>query len=227
MNASQRFSPLYKLIRAGQLEEALQWLQSEAKPDARNWHERSRILCSMQRHDAALQAADCALELEPDNVDYLTERGTIYFHLRKYALAFMDFDRAVALAPQNPFPLACRAYLKEKLGHTQAAVEDYERALALDPEDAVLHNNLGLLLEKLGWEQKALAHFEKAYRKALESEIFFPAPPSSPPLEKNASETGSPHTLRSVLWGLITQPHMRREFWEFIRKGLRLRRRTS
>lgn len=217
-------SRLISLLEEGKTEEALHWLEAQ-KPNAALWHEKSRVLCTLGKLNEALQAANTALELDPDNPTYLVERATVYIHMKRYGLALLDMDRAVVLAPENPFPLACRAYLKDLTGKTEEAIIDYQKALTLDPEDAVLHNNLGLLLEKLGWKQKACDHFARADQLACEMKLFLePLEKSMPQSERvTAEEDSAPRTGWAVMKGLFRSAALREEFLTFILELLRLR----
>jgi tetratricopeptide (TPR) repeat protein len=223
------YSRLVSLLEDGKTEEALLWLEAQKPANALIWHEKSRVLCTLGRLNEALQAANSALELDPDNPVYLVERATVYIHLRRYGLALLDMDRAVILAPDNPYPLACRAYLKDLTGNTEGAVDDYQKALALDPDDAVLHNNLGLLWEKLGWKQKSGDLFAKADQLAREMGLFLE------PVEKSLHQTESPPageaavplTRWAILKGLFNNATLRKEFLTFILQLLRLRNKNS
>lgn len=114
------------------------------------------------KFEEALQEVNKALEILPDQADFLSERGVIYFHLRKLDLALIDLNRAQELQPQNPYRYSSRAFLKDHIGDIQGAISDYQKAIELDPEDAIAYNNLGLLEEKLGYQERAKQNFKKA-----------------------------------------------------------------
>jgi len=224
MEKSENFSQLHEYLRRNDLEGALKWLCQLAPRNARNWYERSRILCTLGRNEEALHAINHALEIEPGKADFLIERGTIYMHLKKFTLAILDMNSAVESNRLNPFPLACRAYLKEHMGQTLEAIEDYKKALELDPSDAILHNNLGLLQEKLGWQEKSKYHFKIADSLASKSLSRAKNP------EQNVIKMDNvitPDLIRSnnyakIICQVITTPKVRKEFLSFLARSLRL-----
>lgn len=169
-------------------------------------------LTRLQKTQQALECINRAIEHQPQEADYLAERGVVYLHMKKYALALLDFDAAVSLQPEHPYRYASRAFMKEAAGDLQGAVKDYEMALSLDPEDAVVHNNLGLILEKMGRNQEARNNFSKA--DALLKSFPIPAPPQEQtiPEEKPAPEK----TLGKVLRETITTRQGRAEFIRWI-----------
>ncbi|MCS6916967.1 MAG: tetratricopeptide repeat protein [Chitinophagales bacterium] len=202
---------LRRFLEEGRLEEALAWLESIQPADARVWHERSRILCKLDRVEEALQAANMAVELAPDNATYLLERGTILLRMKKLAVALLDMNRAVELDPFNPFPLACRAHLKDLAGDTEGAIADYEKALTLDPDDALLMNGLELMQEKLAWnrgdpEDSAAFPFLIPFQQDKEVSAFSPLDREDP----------GPRLRFELTLRMLRNPEMRRQFLRFV-----------
>lgn len=112
--------------------------------------------------DQSIQLLNECLSIEPENPEYLSDRGLSYFMQGKGQQALTDFDRAQALQPQNPYRYSSRAYIKDALGDTAGAIEDYQKTLELDPQDAIAYNNLGILLEKQGKKSEAQRLYKKA-----------------------------------------------------------------
>ena len=122
----------------------------------------AKSLVKAQKLEAALEAFDAALSLEPGNPDILNDRGVTYFHLNQLDAALEDLNAAVQIQPDYSYRYSARAYMRDRNGDTEGAVADYRRAVQLDPEDAIAYNNLGLLEEKLGRKQAAAKNFKKA-----------------------------------------------------------------
>ncbi|MFT7612276.1 MAG: Flp pilus assembly protein TadD [Parvicellaceae bacterium] len=115
-----------------------------------------------QNPKAALKELSRAIELEPNNADYHSEKGVALFHLNRKIESISELNIALKLEPDNPYRYSSRAYLKDSMGDTKGAVEDYLICTKMDPEDAIAFNNLGILEDKLGRKQKAKERFEKA-----------------------------------------------------------------
>lgn len=113
-------------------------------------------------YDAALTLFNSAIEKEPKNPTYYSQRGVCFFHLKNLEAALADMNTSVKLDPEYSYRYASRAYIKDASGDVKGAIEDYTRATELDPEDAVSFNNLGLLEEKLGYIEASKKNFKKA-----------------------------------------------------------------
>lgn len=130
------------------------------------YHEKAYQLSKERNFDAALKAFEKALELHPNSVDIISDRGVVYIHLKEKQKALNDFNRAVEMQPDYSFRYSARAYALDFFGNTEDAIKDYEKAIELDPKDAVAYNNLGMLQEKLGYKKMADANFERADKLA-------------------------------------------------------------
>ncbi len=200
-------------MREGKWAEAYQAFAKWQHPEALLYQ--TICLTRLQKPEEALACINRALELQPQEADFLSERGVVYLHMKKHALALLDFDAAVHLQPDRPYRYASRAFLKEAAGDLQGAVKDYEKALALDPEDAVVHNNLGLLLEKLGRNQEARSNFSKA--DALLKSFPMPAPP--PEATPSAEEVPQGKTMGQILKETIGTRQGRAEFFRWMTRS--------
>lgn len=213
---------LRRFLEEGRLEEALAWLERIQPADARVWHERSRILCQLDRVEEAYHAANMAVELAPDNSTYLLERGTILLRMKKLTVALLDMNRAVELDPFNPFPLACRAHLKDLAGDTEGAIADYEKALTLDPDDALLLNGLELMREKLGWNRT-----DPQKNAAFPFFLPFQQGKDSTDLAGPGEENEGPRLRFELTLRMLRNPEMRREFLRFVANFFRRSRQAD
>jgi tetratricopeptide (TPR) repeat protein len=201
------------LMREGQWEKAFQAFAQWQHPEALLYQ--TICLTRLQKTQDALLCINRALDLQPQEADFLSERGVVYLHMKKYALALLDFDAAVNLQPDRPYRYASRAFMKEAAGDLQGAVKDYEKALVLDPEDAVVQNNLGLLLEKLGRNQEARSNFSKA--DALLKSFPMPAPP--PEVEMPTEKELQEKTMGQILKETIATRQGRAEFFRWMMRS--------
>jgi tetratricopeptide (TPR) repeat protein len=82
----------------------------------------------------AVQSA--ALQLDPDNVEILADRGITLAGATSYWEAVDDLNRALELAPRRADLLVLRAAAYRFLDALELAGDDIERALKIDPANA-------------------------------------------------------------------------------------------
>lgn len=188
----------------------------------------------------AIECFLLATEAEPANADYHEQLGITWFHHGDKEAALECLERAQTLEPENPYRYSSRAYVRDSLGDTEGAVADYRIAVELDPDDAVAWNNLGLLEEKLGYKQAAAVKFKRADQLAEE----FGFGPSMQPKEVAESAESQPKkeipvvdasadapdeeepssgSIGSELRRAILTRAGRKEFWEFLKNGFRIK----
>lgn len=188
------------------------------------------ILCLNEgKWNDALIQFNKALDLEPDQPDYLGDRAVAYFQLGKTDLAIIDLNQAQKIDPKNPYRYSSRAFVKDSLGDTKGAIADYEKAIELDPEDAVAYNNLGMLEEKLGYQKKAAEKFKKADELAHKMEegksnefvMMTKSEKTKPnsPLGKEEAPRSRWHFMK---YGIFNKKG-RKEFLQFIKNGFKIK----
>ncbi|MEW6412621.1 MAG: protein kinase [Candidatus Zixiibacteriota bacterium] len=97
------------------------------------------------RRQLALQAANKALELQPDLVEGHLALGYCYYHCgRDYQSALREFDLALASQPNNAELLNAIAAVQRRQGNMSASVENFARALELDPRSHLKAFDVGL-----------------------------------------------------------------------------------
>ena len=174
----------------------------------------------------AILFLDKAIEEEPANPVYVSERGVCYLNLGQNERALKDMNQSVKLDPEYAYRYASRAFVKDKMGDIEGGIADYEIAVRLDPEDAIAYNNLGLMQEKLGYKKASERNFKRADKLADED------PDSLPNISKNETDkTAKPSVSlppvgsikRDSLWSIFTKiftdSATRKEFITFIKKG--------
>ncbi len=179
--------------------------------------------------DEALVQFNKALDLEPDQPDYLGDRAVAYFQLGKKDLAMIDLNQAQKIDPKNPYRYSSRAFVKDSLGDTKGAITDYEKAIELDPEDAIAYNNLGMLEEKLGYQKNAAEKFKKADELAdkMQGEksnefVMMNKKIDEKPVSPIQKED-TPRTQWQYMKYAIFSKKGRKEFIQFIKNGFKIK----
>jgi len=122
----------------------------------------------MLRRDfgAALVDFDRCVNIDPNDAQGYSGRGSVHFLQGKFQDAVDDYTKAIALLPKEARTLAQRGYAYSGLGDTEHAGADFEGALKLDPKDgAALLGRAELRRTKKEWPG-ALADYDAALAQA-------------------------------------------------------------
>lgn len=115
---------------------------------------------------APAQAAyDRALQLDPKNVEALTNRGALFFGQKAYEPAEQDIREALRLNPKQDAALNNQSLLMARRGQYAEALAFVERALAMQPNQPYYLNNKAYLLLMLNRPGEALPLIEESLRR--------------------------------------------------------------
>lgn len=124
----------------------------------------ARVWLAASRPAEALDAADRALAVVPDDRVALGARAMALTDLRRFTEAAEVAQRILASAPDDAHALSQGAALLSESRNGQTALDAAWRAVELAPDQAHSHLVLGLVAARLHQFQLA----ERAYRKALD-----------------------------------------------------------
>lgn len=113
-------------------------------------------------HEQALAYYNRSLELDPENIYALNNRGYTYNLMEQYPVALADFDRVLQINPDFAYALNNRGLARFKTGHEEEGIRDIERSLVLDADNAYAYLNLGIYSRDKGDFETALQHFHRA-----------------------------------------------------------------
>jgi Flp pilus assembly protein TadD len=116
----------------------------------------------------AVEEYEAALELDPDNVDVMTNLGVAYYQLGQPSMAIDMYNRAIEIAPEDADIRSnlAASYVQqfEPEGTTEPlemALEQYQKAVELEPDLPEAHYGLGAVYMLLGQTENAITSFEK------------------------------------------------------------------
>lgn len=116
----------------------------------------------------AVEEYEAALELDPENVDVMSNLGVAYYQLGQPSMAIDMYNRALAIAPEDAgiYSNLAAAYVQlyEPDGTTEPlemAREQYQKAVEIAPDLAEGHYGLGVVHALLGQIDEAVAAFER------------------------------------------------------------------
>jgi len=125
----------------------------------------------------AIDALTKAIEIYPNYIDALSERGSIYFLTRKHQLAVNDLDRVLASRPNNAKILHYRGLALTEIavkakdddndrktanGFAQRALADLSKAIEIAPNEYPYYNARGKLLLDFGFYKESVTDFDKS-----------------------------------------------------------------
>jgi TolB-like protein/Flp pilus assembly protein TadD len=169
----------YFLVRSTQedQEKALNYYEQVVRSDptsAEAWAGVSRVTANLsglgvvgwrEGRDRALQAAQRAVELDPELSDAHIALGKVYMNFdQNFTAAKLELAKALELAPHSPFSLFWMAAVLTSAGDLPHAVMLYEQSIAEDPLD-------GEAYLQIGEAQRFAGHYNEAemsYRRAID-----------------------------------------------------------
>lgn len=123
---------------------------------------RALALMELDRWAEARKLIDKALELDPNNLRAVFQRGRINRVESKLDLAEADFRQVNAAFPRDRLTLQQLGELSKIRNDYPAAIGFFRQVLAIDPEDVGAHYNMMLLYRKTGLKEEA-AREEKIF----------------------------------------------------------------
>lgn len=137
--------------------------ESQASEETAALVEAYRAEIDAGRYILALAYLNQAVELDPNLVDAVAERGSLYYHqFGNVEAALSDFTRAIELEPGEAWLYDERAQVNKELGNHEAAFADWADCLAHDPEYHSCYKNRALLYQDLGLSDEALLDINHA-----------------------------------------------------------------
>lgn len=147
--------------------QAKEAFKAEAPHDAAH-QENPTNWCGLHaaRNELVQALSDCtyALSVNPDDVQALSNRGSIYLVAKDARAALADFNRAIALKSGEPTLHFNRGVALSDLGQSDPAIADYSEAIRLRPDLVIALHNRGYEYELKGDRVRAIADYEAALR---------------------------------------------------------------
>jgi tetratricopeptide (TPR) repeat protein len=116
--------------------------------------------------EGALQDENAALRLDPNSVDALTVRGTIFVIKQQPDAAIHDLDSVLRREPHRADALAARGAAHGQKQEYEAALRDFDEVLQLDPRGFGVYHERAMIYRLLGRHDLAFPDFESAVRLA-------------------------------------------------------------
>ena len=111
--------------------------------------------------EEAVAEYEKALEIEPENIDLLSNIGVAYYNLGQLDKAIDHYSRAIEIAPSDADIRSNLAAAYVQLEQLDNALEEYQKAVELDPSLAQAFFGLGVVYALKGRTDDAIQAFEK------------------------------------------------------------------
>jgi tetratricopeptide (TPR) repeat protein len=149
----------------GEAVEAYEKVTKKFPTYARAWNNLGLDHDLLGKGSAALTCVKKAVDLDPDNSEYLVNLGNVYYNAKKFKEAVDVFSK---LVDQDPAAVFGWTGLGRSLNQTRRfkeAADAYEKAIALVPDQSDLHLLVAVIYhESLKDYKQALAHYEEYIR---------------------------------------------------------------
>ena len=160
-NVESLFNEACTHYQAGRLREAETYGELTLEQDGSHadaMHLLAVVLLQTNRADTASKLVLRALELKPDNADYLCTLGNILAVCGQAAGAVIAYEKAVAIKPDHAGAYSNLGAILKQTGRLDEAVNCYQLAASLEPTLPHPLNNLGIaLLESARFDEAVTA----------------------------------------------------------------------
>lgn len=133
-------------------------LPEDVKPLA----EQAKQAFERDKYADAEKLYDKALQLAPNNLYLLSNRGVVQFRAGKYKQSEESFRKAIAIAPEDHFSWCTLGIVEYSQGKYDEAVNALTKSLAINPKNSTAHNYLGITAAQKGWIEAAQKELETA-----------------------------------------------------------------
>lgn len=141
------------------VDKQVDFLRGVVRDDPRNaqaWTKLGNVLMDSQRYTEAAEAYGKVIELEPENVNVIVDRGTCYRRMGRPDVAAEHFRKAIEMDPRHPFAHRnLGVVMAFDLGDPKTAREEFEKYLELTPTAADRAEMEKLISELKRAEQEA------------------------------------------------------------------------
>jgi len=152
-------------------------VQTAVPAKAVEFYDQGKALWKALEISDAIDALTKAIEIYPNYIDALSERGTIYFLTARHQLAVNDLDKVLAVQPSNAKILHFRGLALTEIavktkdddndrktanGIAQRALADLSKAIEIAPSEYPYYNARGKLLLAFGFYKESITDFEKS-----------------------------------------------------------------
>ena len=113
-------------------------------------------------YNAAIDAYNMAITLDPKFTDAYKNRGSAYNQIGNYYKAIREFDKAIELDPKSAETYYNRGTACDNLGNYPQAIRDFNKAIELNPGLSFVYFNRGIAYHNLKNYRQAMRDYRTA-----------------------------------------------------------------
>lgn len=136
--------------------------RNEENFTAAQWVDKSYNFSMSGDYNKAIECANKAIQLNPENDKAWNNLGAAYYYLKNYNKAIEYANKASQLNPKNDSAWNNLGNAYSSLGDYNKAIEYLNKAIQLNSKNASAWNNLGLTYYSLGDYNKTIEYCNKA-----------------------------------------------------------------
>ena len=129
------------------------------EPDALLAYRISTCYSELGNWKQALDYIDKAIEMEPDDIDYISAKAELYWNSDDLDAAIAEMSKCVEAEPENYIYYHHRGWYNEHAGDLDGALEDYNTAIILEPKEAYNYMTRGRIYRAKGEDELAKQDF--------------------------------------------------------------------
>ena len=134
----------------------------ELKPDTDVYYSRALNALENQRIENAIVLYDKVLDIDPEHVDSLFDKGRLLVYLNQTDEGMALIDHALSIEPKNTKILNYKGNLQAKNENFDDALMYAEAVLELNPDDVTAITHKGDWFAKNGNPDDAISYYERA-----------------------------------------------------------------
>jgi tetratricopeptide (TPR) repeat protein len=143
----------------------------EFKLDSDVWYYKGLVFGEINELDEELSCYNKVLEIQPEHIEALCNRGNLYLNQGDNLLALADFNKAISLNTNYAFAWRQKGDTLSKLERYEETISAYQQVMRLQPRSNVWVELVNLL-DKTQQYEKVIAVYDQKLRLQPEATVF-------------------------------------------------------
>jgi len=111
-------------------------------------------------YESALASIDMAIAVEPDNIEYLLDKGVLLGDIKRSEFAVEVFEEVLKKDPENPTAWSSLAFIYKEMRNKKMEVKSLNKFLTLEPKDVNAWFERGMVFKRFARYETAISCFD-------------------------------------------------------------------